>query len=132
MSSQQQGGNGRPHYSNIQYGTRIQTTNKEYRDERRRRYPNAYAKKYPNERVRADYEAYDALTTESKNVAERYDALYAKERMDFDAYGTSNEPRYREEKAFYRDGRAALFPDQHGKLVNPAQERHEEALRLDP
>lgn len=104
------------------------TTNKVYEEERKRRYPDTYDQNYPNERTRTDHDAYKARTTEANFATKRYEKLYAKERSDYRAYGESDPARYAEEKAHYNQ-LGGLFPDQHERPIEPAQERHETTLR---
>lgn len=114
--------------STIVYGTRLKSDDRAYDRERRLRYPDTYREDHPDERAERDYRDYSALTDKSNATNNAYVNLHTQEREKFNNYGRDN-AHYDEEKKYYRQNRAALFPDQHERLIEPSQQRHEASLR---
>ncbi|RAQ47382.1 hypothetical protein AFGD_008874 [Aspergillus flavus] len=114
----------------IDYGSPMETTYKDYAEARRSRYPNTYRETPPDERTKKDYENYSALSAESKAKNKEYLGLYKQEARRFDNYGRSDPQSFAEEKSFYKEHRAGLFPEQHERLVEPSRQRHEAMMSM--
>ncbi|EIT76976.1 hypothetical protein F9C07_7635 [Aspergillus flavus] len=116
---------GRKVSNNIHYDSPMKTTDRDYAEARRSRYPNTYRETPPDERSRKDWDHYTALTAESNAKDNEYFALRLQEEKQFAAYGRRDRQSVAKEKSFYTEHRAGLFPEQHERLVEPSRQRHE-------
>ncbi|KAL3465904.1 hypothetical protein BJX64DRAFT_285183 [Aspergillus heterothallicus] len=117
--------------SRINYFPKSNKSSAQYQRERKAEYPDTTEGEERERQGNAGHDEYSRLTSKANKLKKRYQTQRGMEEAEFKKmFPEECKTESVEEGEFYRNNRAALLPEQHEKLVEPASERHMARLTM--